>query len=321
MILQFFTADKASLRSCSQAAREFRHAALSRLGRHLTVNAAYHLKECALLVAGGAFQHICSLDLGINNGDTVLKADWKDYIVTLAAFSRYRTLNRLWLSEVPFNLLQSNQTGVLGEAIIALGSTVTELGLYRCCFSSYEEMVSLIRSFPLCDSLFVGDCITRGKPSVANAFAGLPEHKLSIKDLQLSSSFTSRGRLIDVSRLIGDAALDVGSLIALVCDVGTSERTQNIAAAVSASPVKQFQVACTEPGGYQGRHTARLRTTTNLTSSQSIHGSFVKLGFDVADHRAATPRDEHAVLGGSIQWPPSPSQRGRCHHRIYLSDS
>ena len=141
---------------------------------------------------------------------------------------------------------------VLRGTVIALGSTVTELGLYGCRFSSYEEMVSLIRSFPHCDSLFLRDCVTRWESAVGNAFAGLPEHTLNIKDLQLSSS-SSNDTLVDISRLIEDAALDVGSLTALLCDVGTSEKTQRVAAAVSASPVEQFQVACAEPGGFQGR--------------------------------------------------------------------
>jgi len=117
-----------------------------------------------------------------------------------------------------------------------------------------QEMVSLIRSFPLCNSLFLRGCVTRGKPAVGNVFAGLPEHKLSIKDLQLSSS-SSTGTLIDVSNLIEDAALGVESLAALVCDVGSSEKTRRVAAAVSASPAEQFQVACREPGGFQGGRT------------------------------------------------------------------
>jgi len=151
-----------------------------------------------------------------------------------------------------------------------LGSTVTELGLYGCCFSSYEEMISLIRSFPLRDSLFLVGCV-EGKLAVGNAFAGLPEHHLRIQDLQLSASFfratTSSGIRrsdrptlrsdttipIDVSKSIEDAALDVGSLTALVCDLWTSEENGRVAAAISGSPVEQFQVACTEPRGFQGR--------------------------------------------------------------------
>ena len=261
MILQFLAADTATLHACSQAAREFRHAALSCLGRPLTVNAVSRFKGCAKMVARGAFQHIRSLDLGINNGETVSKADRKDHLVILTAFARYRTLNRLWLSEVPVTFSRSNQKKDLRETVTALGSTVTELGLYGCCFSSYEEMISFIRSSPLCDSLFVGDCVTEGKTAVGNVLAGLPEHRLSIKDLQLSASsfrlsrWDRSSRLIDVSKLIEDAALDVRSLTALVCDVWTSEKTRHIAAAVSASPVEQFQVACAEPGGYKGRRT------------------------------------------------------------------
>ena len=254
MILQFLTTDKATLRACSQAAREFRYAALSCLGRHLAVNTVSRLRDCTQLTTGGAFQHVRSLDLGVNNKSMILESYWNSYLAILEAFARYRALNRLWLSEVPFSFLRPNQKKNLRETIVALGSTVTELGLYGCHFSSYEEMVSLIRSFPLCNFLFIRDCVTGEQTAGGNAFAGLPKHNLNIKDLQLSSS-SSNDLLIDVSNLVEDASLDVRSLTALVCDVGTCEKTQRIAAAVSTSPVEQFQVACTQPGGYQGRRT------------------------------------------------------------------
>jgi hypothetical protein len=253
MILQYLATDKVALCACSKAAREFRHAALFFIGRHLTVNTVDRLTECAQMITGGAFQHTRSLDLGVNNKRVVLEKYWKGYLVILGTFAQYRVLSRLWLSEVPFNFLQQNQKKNLREAVTALGSTVTELGLYGCHFSCYEEMISFIRSFPLCDLLFIRDCVIGEQTAGGNAFAGLPEHILTIKDLQLSSS-ASNDLLIDVSNLIEDAALDVGSLTALVCDVGTSERTQRVAVAVSASPVKQFQVACAESGGFQGMH-------------------------------------------------------------------
>lgn len=254
MILQYFATDKDTIRACSQVAREFRHVALSFLGRHLTVNDVCRLKECAQLITRGAFQHVRSLDLGVSDKRVILEDYWMDYLVILGEFARYRSLNCLWLSEVPFNFVQRGQKKNLRETITILGSTVTELGLYGCHFSSYEEMISLIRSFPLCNFLFVRDCVTGEQDAGGNAFAGLPEYRLTIKDLQLSSS-SSNDLLIDVSNLIEDAALDVESLTALVCDVGTSERTQCIAAAVSASPVEHFQVACTQPEGFQGRCT------------------------------------------------------------------
>ena len=121
-------------------------------------------------------------------------------------------------------------------------------------FSSYEELISLVRSFPLCSFLFVRDCVTGEQVTGGNAFAGLPKHELRIEDLQLSSSL-SDDMSIDVSNLIEDAVLDVGSLTCLVCDVGTSDKTQRVAASVFGSPVGQFQVACAEPGGFQGRRT------------------------------------------------------------------
>ena len=101
----------------------------------------------------------------------------------------------------------------------------------------------LIRSFPLCNFLFLVDGVTGRRAAGGNVLAGLPKHKLEIKDLQLSSSL-SDDLLIDVSNPIEDAALDVGS----------SEGTRRVAVAVSGSPVEQFQVACAEPRGFQGRH-------------------------------------------------------------------
>src|ERR1700753_3327077 len=67
IILQCLVTDKETLRACSQTAHDFRHIALSFLGRHLKVNDVNRLKECAQLVAQGAFQHVRSLDLGVND--------------------------------------------------------------------------------------------------------------------------------------------------------------------------------------------------------------------------------------------------------------
>jgi len=253
MIFQCLADCRQTLCACSLTARRFRYIALSLLGRHLRLNTVGRLKECSPLIMRGAFQHVRSLDLGVNNEGTILRSYRMKYLVILKAFARYHALNRLWLSEVSFNFVGHNQKN-LRETIVTLGSTVTELGLYGCRFSSYEEMISLVRSFPLCDFLFLRDCATGEQPASENAFTGLPGHQLSIRDLQLSCS-SSNNSSIDISNLIRDAALDVGSLTSLVCDVGTSERARRVAAAVYSSPVEHFQVACAEPGGFQGEHT------------------------------------------------------------------
>jgi hypothetical protein len=321
MILQPLATDKETLRACSQASHDFRYVALSFLGRHLTINTVDRLKECAQLIARGAFQHVRSLDLGVNNKKVILEDYWMDYLVILREFARYRTLDRLWLSDVPFTFVQRHQKNTLRDAITALGSTVTELGLYGCHFSSYEEMISLIRSFPVCNFLFLRGCVTGEQADGGNAFVGLPVHTLTIKDIQLSSS-SSNDLLIDVSNLIEDAALDVGSLTALVCDVGTSEKSQRIAAAVSASPVEQLQVACAEPGGFQGRHTAQLQTMMTLILGRSVHGSFIEpVDLKVTDRRAANSRDEHSVLGRCVSRPSPASECNKRHHHLYLPHS
>lgn len=250
MILQCVATDKKTLQVCSRTARDLRYFAMSLLGPHLTVGNVDRLMEGAQLITGGAFQHVRSLDLGVDKS-TILEEYWKAYIIVLGSFAKYRTLNRLWLSEIPFTFFKPSQGENLRETIAALGSTVAELGLYGCHFSSYEEMVSLIRSFPRCEFLFIRDCVTGERATGGSAFDELPRHRLTIKDLQLSAS-SSNDLLIDISNLIEDAALAVGSLTSLACDVGTPERTQRVATAVCKSPVRQFQVACAEPGGFQG---------------------------------------------------------------------
>ena len=267
MILQYLAGDTVTLRACSRTARNFRHVALSLLGRHLTVNDAGRLSKCSKLIAQGAFQHVRSLDLGVNN---ILEEYWKSYLIVLRLFARYRSLNRLWLSEVPFFFLKPTQKTNLRETITAIGSTVAELGLYGCHFHSYEELISFIRSFPLCGFLLIENCVTGERSTSKNAFAGLPEHRLIIKDLQLSASL-SDNLLIDVSNLIEDAALDVGSLTSLVCNVGTSERTQRVVTAVSGSPVEQLQVACTQPGGFKGKRAPWDSDRLSFLISNSKH--------------------------------------------------
>jgi len=254
MILEYLVHDKQTLRACSLTAHDFRHVALSFLGPHIKVNNANLLKQCAWLIRGGAFQYVRSLDLGIDNKNAILEKYWEDYFFILESFAQFRTLTRLWLSQAPFTLFKLNQREKLREAIVALGSTVTELGLYGCHFSSYEELISLVRSFPRCNFLFIRDCVTGKRATGGNAFEGLPEHRLTIKDLQLSAP---KRLMLDISDLIEDAALDVGSLTSLVCDVGASAMTKHVAAAVAVSPMEHFQIAFHYPEGFQGE--SRLR--------------------------------------------------------------
>lgn len=279
MIFQYLASDKETLCACSRTAHEFRHIILPFLGRHLTVNNVDRLKECTRMMRRGAFQHVRSLDLGIDNKWVIQEDYWRGYIIILGLFARYRALNRLWLSEVPFIFLKQNQKKKFKETITALGSTVTELGLYGCHFSSYEQMISLIRAFPRCEFLFIRDSITGDQVTGVNSLARLPKHRLAVKDLHLSAS-SSSDFLIDVSNLIEDAALDVGSLTSLLCDVGTSERTQRVAAAVLSSPVEQFQVACTQPEGFQGeRHSTSHGLTPDEDRSADLDPKLSKLIF------------------------------------------
>ena len=66
IIMEMLGSDREALSACSVATRGFTFAALSCLGRHITVDTVRRLRECADLVSkGSAFQHVRSLDLDV----------------------------------------------------------------------------------------------------------------------------------------------------------------------------------------------------------------------------------------------------------------
>ncbi|KAF9648037.1 hypothetical protein BDM02DRAFT_2453879 [Thelephora ganbajun] len=251
IIVNLLKHDKRTLRACSLAAREFSQAALSCIGQHITVNHVPRIKQCMkLLTVHSAFQHVRSLDLGVTSKSSNSKDHLEEQLAILEIFAQRQTLTCLWLSNVPFPSIEPSQRGKIRDIVTALGSTVNNLGLYGCRFSSYTDMISFIRAFPRCDTLYIRDCVTGGKDSTESTFSGLPEHKLSLGVLELTSA-SSNGLIADVSSSIENATLDISRLSALTCSVESTEQAQCVATAASASPIQHFQLTCTEPGGFQ----------------------------------------------------------------------
>ena len=244
--------DKVTLRACSLAAREFSCPALSYIGRHITVNRVPRIKQCAqLLTSHSAFRHVRSLDLGVTSKSSNPEDYLEEQLTILEIFAQRQTLTCLWLSNFPFPSIESSQRGKIRDIITALTSTVDNLGLYGCRFPSYTDMVSFIRAFPRCDSLYIRDCVSGGPNPTEDMFSGLPEHNLSLDVLELTSA-TPHELVIGVSSLIEDANLGVSQLSALTCSVVSAEEARRVAMATSASPIHHVQLACTEPGGFQG---------------------------------------------------------------------
>ena len=249
IIMGMLGTDRQTLSACALASREFTFPALCCLGRHIEINTALRLRECvSLLTKGSPFQHVRSLDLGITTRRVIHQKYWDDYLVILETFARRRTLTRLWLSEVPFYFSNRRKQERAKNVIISLAATVNELGLYSCHFSSYTEMISLIRSFPLCTSLYVRDCVARS--SASNMFADLPQHSLHISDLELTSSPGNRF-LADVSALVKDAVLDTSSLTGLSCHMSTADKARHVLMTAGAS-IERLQLMCEEAESSHG---------------------------------------------------------------------
>lgn len=294
MIMKSLKYSPYTIRACSLSIRTFRPAAQSILGRHISVNDLDRVKECVQILKNHGFQHIRSLSLGITDKRVVLEEYWTDYLEILKVFAERKSLVRLWLWEVPFFFLRPRQRKMLRDVVLALGSSINDLGLYGCHFSCYEEMVSFVRAFPYCDKLYVEDCVTGGQKSPKNSFAELPQHKLSVADLDITASSKNR-LLIDPSGLIEDAELDVSSLGKLSCDLLSAEGIRRIVSATSGSPIRNARFSSISPEGFQGTYAHRFSviiivitlTFRHHRSIRNLDVTLVPLG--VVDHRTHVP--------------------------------
>lgn len=240
-----------TIRACTLSVCTFRSVAQSFLGRHISVNDLNRVKECVQVLKVHGFQHVRSLSLGILNKRVVLEEYWNDYLEILKVFAERRSLVRLRLWEVPFFFLRPRQKKKFREVVLALASSINDLGLHACHFSCYEEMVSIVRAFPYCDKLLVEDCVTGGQDSPENYFAELQQHKLSVVELGITAS-SGNELLIDLSGFIEDAELDVSSLKKLTCDLLSAEGIRRIFSAISGSPICHAQFSSASPEGFQG---------------------------------------------------------------------
>ena len=248
LIMGYLESSPNTIRACSLSVRTFRSVAQSFLGRHSSANSLDRVKELVQILKKSGFQHIRSLSLGITNKPMVLEEYWKDYLTILKIFAERRCLVRLWLWEVPFFFLQSRKRKMLKEVILALTSSINDLGSYGCHFACYQEMVSFVCAFPHCDKLYIEDCVTGGHDSLENSFAGLPQHRLSIVDLGITASSTNE-LLMDPSGFIEDAQLDISLLSKLGCDLTSAEGIRRIVFAASGSPIRHARFSSTRRMG------------------------------------------------------------------------
>jgi hypothetical protein len=256
-----------------------------------------------MITANSAFRHVRSLDLGVTSKGSNPKDCLEEQLTILEIFAQRQTLTRLWLSRVPFPSIESSRRVPIRDLVAALSSSISDLGLYECQFASHVDLISFIRAFPHCDSLYVRDCVADEKGSSENVFSGFPEHNLSLEALELTSS-SSNGRIIDVSSLIEDAGLGVSQLSTLVCNFASTEQARSVATITSASPIQHFHLACREPGGFQGtcETTASDSTLTLFFVSLSSvpQPSAKEVDSGVFELRTNVPQDGQRLLGGCI---------------------
>ena len=198
--------------------------ALYYAGRHITVD-KYGIKGCIkLLTSGSALWHVCSLQLGGTPflEDNVCGESLEGCFTILEPFAQRRTLTRLSLSAIPIASSDPSQTQKerIRGVITTLSSTVDTSRPYGYKFSSYAELVSLIRQFPRCDSLDIRDCAAESESSDDDAFYGLPKHKLLVKYFQLGSR---RLEYFGLSSLTEDVDLDISLPAPFTCSIRSAE--------------------------------------------------------------------------------------------------
>ena len=308
--MEILKSNRDAVCACSLSGRDFRSVAQPFLGRHISVTDHGRVKECIQILNDSGFQHVRSLSLGITDKRVILEEYWTDYLVILGVFAKRGSLVQLWLWEVPFFFLQPQQEKMTKEVVLALSSSVDNLGLYGCHFSCSEEMVSFVRAFPHCNKLYIQDCVTGGQDSPENSFAGFPQHKLSIVDLDLTASSTSE-LLIDLSGFIEDAELDVSSLSGLACDLQSTEGNNRVVLATSESPIRSLRFSSTSSDGFQGAYIPLFFPPSSLTfhHHRRVHNfNTTSVGLGILSHRTHVPQSRYHVLGGRTQeFPQTPS--------------
>lgn len=174
------------------------------------------------------FRHVCSLSLGI----TTRRADlggggyWNDYMAILSSLRRRGVWFGCGCGMSCFSSCGRRRgREIFEKVILVLSSSINELGLDECHFSRYEEMISFVRAFLRCGELYVQNCVTGGQDSPKNSSAGSPHHKLFIVDL-----------LVDLSRFVEGAELDVYLLDKLVRDLRSVKGIRRVISATPKSP-------------------------------------------------------------------------------------
>ena len=315
-----------TIRACSLSIRTFRAVAQSFLGRHISANNLNRVKGFLGILKESGFQHIRSLSLGITGEQRILEKYWKDYLAILKIFAARRSLVRLWLWEVPFFFLQPPQKDTFKRVVLALSSSVNDLRLYGCHFSCYDEMVSFVRAFQHCNKLHIEDCVTGGEAAPVNSLAELPQHKLSIVELNITTSLKNE-LLIEPSGLIEDAGLDVSSLSKLFCGVQSAKGNHRILSATSESPISEMWFSASCPEGFQGAYATRssvlvIVASLTLYNSYSIRNFGVaSMALEVADNWTDVPRGRFSFLGSRAQGFPETSSSIRGPNHLQLSHS
>ena len=305
MIMEILKPDTDTIRACSLALRSFRTVAQSFLGRHISVHDLNRLKASVRFLNNSGFHHVRSLSLGITTKRTILEEYWNNYLEILGVFAQRRSLVRLWLYEVPFSFLQPRQKKRFRDIVVALSSSINDLGLYGCHFSCYEEMISFVRAFPHCDKLHIQDCVTGGRDSPKNPLAGLPQYRLSVVDLDITASSTHK-LLIDHSGLVEDAELDVSSLCKLTCDLRSAAGIRRLILAASGSPVRELRFSSARSNGFQGTFTYILLPNASSYRNQSAHNvGATRAAPGITDRRTHVPQSGFNVLGGRTQGLPA----------------
>ena len=171
-------------------------------------------------------------------------ASWRcadKLVVVLGVFAKKASIECLTLKEMKFTLLSPSNVAGLVETMGVLSRTVLRLELLDCLFPRREDIVSLIRSFPLCKSLRLRRCSWQST-QLTPIFSSLPTHTISVDELEITTRKSHA--TYDLSAIVEQDWLDTTGLKSLTYSVLEDFMAIKMLNAVKDCHLQNLRISC-----------------------------------------------------------------------------
>ena len=224
MFIEGLGEDQHSLRACSLVSSVFRHLCSPILYRDIALDRE---EKVVTFIQFGErsdiLRHVKSLSL----------TNPRNLHGILDTVSGKAPLETLCLHRVMFH------AELLTAPLLSRLSTVTALVLRGCRFRGFEDFLSFIGCFPLCEVLRLRGCTWahRWREDAKSKIRSLPAYNISPVHLEITNNFTRErgGEYCDQGKIFGAAWLGLAGLKSFTYTIGSEVESESVLERIAAS--------------------------------------------------------------------------------------